>query len=243
MKNVSVIIPAFNEEENIADTIKVAKKCTRVNEIIVVNNMCTDRTEEVSKENGAKVIKCETKGKGYAMEEGIKEAQNDIIVFLDADVKYENENVVATLLKPILTHNMDFVKSSFDRITGGIVTEVTVKPLMHLLFPNIYEFSEPISGMIASKKQVLEGMELEKDYGVDIGILIDVIEQGYKVTEVNIGKIKNMSHVNKTNETMSKMSKEIISAIIKRRDRYHTKETVSSQFDDNMCKTGKMVVI
>ena len=80
----------------------------------------------------------------------------------------------------------------------------------------MYKFLEPISGMIASKKSILEKLVLEKDYGVDIGILLDVINQGYTVKEVNIGEIDNLSHNNKTNLTMSKMSTEILSAIFKR---------------------------
>ena len=80
----------------------------------------------------------------------------------------------------------------------------------------MYKFLEPISGMIASKKSILEKLVLEKDYGVDIGILLDVINQGYTVKEVNIGEIDNLSHNNKTNLTMSKMSTEILSAIYKR---------------------------
>ena len=57
---------------------------------------------------------------------------------------------------------VDFVKSSFDRTTGGTVTEVAVKPVLNLLYPNMYKFLEPISGMIASKKSILEKLVLEK---------------------------------------------------------------------------------
>ena len=70
--------------------------------------------------------------------------------------------------------------------------------------------------MIASKKSILEKLILEKDYGVDIGILLDVINLGYSVKEVNIGEIDNLSHNNKTYLTMSKMSTEILRAIFKR---------------------------
>lgn len=216
MENISVIIPAFNEEMNIAKTIEIAKRYEKVDEVLVINNLSTDKTEEISLANGARVVNCGLQGKGYAMEEGIRQAKNEIIVFLDADVKYANEDIVELLSKPILEEKVDFVKSSFDRITGGVVTEVAVKPLLNLLFPDMYKFSEPISGMIASKKSILEKLNLEKDYGVDIGILIDVIMQGCQVLEVNIGEIKNMSHERKTNQTMAKMSTEIIRAILKR---------------------------
>ena len=216
MEKISVIIPAFNEEENIAKTIKLAKESKNVDEVLVVNNLSTDKTEEVSIANGERVVNCNEQGKGNAMEVGIQMAKNEIIIFLDADVKYVKENVVEKLCEPIIKKEVDFVKSSFDRTTGGTVTEVAVKPVLNLLYPNMYKFLEPISGMIASKKSILEKLVLEKDYGVDIGILLDVINQGYTVKEVNIGEIDNLSHNNKTNLTMSKMSTEILSAIFKR---------------------------
>ena len=150
------------------------------------------------------------------METGIKMARNEIIMFLDADVKYVKENIVENLCEPIINNEADFVKSSFDRTTGGVVTEVAVKPVLNLLYPDMYKFTEPISGMIASKKSILEKLVLEKDYGVDIGILLDIINKGYKIKEVNIGEIDNLSHNNKTNLTMSKMSTEILKAIFKR---------------------------
>ena len=216
MGKISVIIPALNEEKNIERTIKLAKEGQYVDEVLVVNNLSTDKTEEVSIASGARVVNCNEIGKGNAMEMGIKEAKNEIIVFLDADVKYVRENIVEKLSKPILEEGIDFVKSSFDRTTGGVVTEVAVKPVLNILYPEMYKFLEPISGMIASKKSILEKLVLEKDYGVDIGILLDVINMGCTVKEVNIGEIDNLSHINKNNLTMSKMSMEILNAIFKR---------------------------
>ena len=216
METISVIIPAFNEEANIANSIAVAKKCSLVNEILVINNLSKDKTEQIALENGARVQECNFQGKGYAMEDGIKYAKNDVIVFIDADVKYEHQNIVEELARPIIENKADFVKSAFDRTVGGTVTEIVVKPLLNIIYPNMYKFTEPISGMIASRKSILQELTLEKDYGVDIGILLDVINKGYRVTELNIGKIINTSHDHKNNETMSKMSTEIIRAILKR---------------------------
>ena len=119
MEKISVIIPAFNEEENIAKTIKLAKESKNVDEVLVVNNLSTDKTEEVSIANGARVVNCNEQGKGNAMEVGIQMAKNEIIIFLDADVKYVKENVVEKLCEPIIKKEVDFVKSSFDRTTGG----------------------------------------------------------------------------------------------------------------------------
>lgn len=215
-QKVSVIIPAFNEEENIANVIAKSKESKYVGEIIVINNRSSDNTEEIAKKEGAIVIECEQQGKGYAMEKGIEYARNEIVVFLDADVKYDKKDVIESLIKPILEEKADFVKSTFERTIGGKVTEIAVKPLLNIVYPDMYKFSEPISGMIASKKNILEKLEFEKDYGVDIGILIDVIQMNCLVKEVNIGKIENMSHTCKNIDTMRNMSTEVMKAILKR---------------------------
>lgn len=215
-EKVSVIIPAYNEEKTIEEVINIARKVKFDVEIIVVDNCCTDKTVKKAKKAGAKIVECTNKGKGYAMEAGLKMASNEVVVYLDADIKDYHNNVVELLAEPILKENFDFVKSSFDRTKGGIVTEISTKPLLDFLFPEMYKFKEPLSGMIAGKKSLLNEMIFEKDYGVDIGILIDATNMKLNIKEVNIGKIENMSHLLKTTESMRKMSTEIMKAILKR---------------------------
>ena len=209
---VTVVIPAYNEEENIKNVIDICKKNKIVDEIIVVNNLCTDRTEEIAKKEGAKVIFCDKQGKGYAMEEGIKYAKNDCIVFLDGDINDYVDNVVDILAEPILENRADFVKADFDR-EHGRVTFLVAQPLLDILFPNMKKYSQPLSGMIAGKKQVFEKIKLEKDYGVDIGLLLDVINMNLRIEEVYIGKIKNVS---KDWRLLQTMCSEVMKAIIKR---------------------------
>ena len=216
MKDVSVIISAYNEEKTIGQVIDVVYQSNVSCEIIVVNNCCTDNTSEVAESKGAKVICCNNKGKGYAMEEGLKAAKNEIVVFLDADIADYHTNLIHLLIDPIIERDVDFVKSTFERTKGGLVTEIATKPLLNILFPELYPFSEPLSGMIASKKSVLEKLEFEKDYGVDIGIVIDIMNLKLTTEEVNIGKIENMSHLLKTTDSMKNMSTQIMRAILKR---------------------------
>ena len=209
---ITVIIPAYNEEENIENVINVCKKTKQVDEIIVVNNLCTDRTEEIAKKEGAKVVFCNKQGKGYAMEEGIKNAKNNCIVFLDGDINDYVDNVVELLAEPILSGKADFVKANFDR-EHGRVTFLVAQPLLEILFPNMKKYNQPLSGMIAGKKEIFEKLTLEKDYGVDIGLLLDVTNMNLRIEEVYIGKIKNVS---KDWRLLQTMCKEVMQAIIKR---------------------------
>ena len=219
MNKVSVIIPARNEEKTIGQVIDIVKKSKVDHEIIVVNNASIDNTADIAKEKGVRVVNCDKVGKGNAMKVGLESAINEFVVFLDSDIVNYNERIVEILVEPLIKRNVDFVKSAFDRTTGGVVAEVATKPLLELLFPDMPKFIEPLSGMIAGKKSILETLDFEPDYGVDIGILIDVINKNVKVEEVNIGQIINMSHVLKTNETMKNMSIQIMRAILKRYNR------------------------
>lgn len=209
---ISVIIPAYNEEENIKFVINICKQNDKVNEIIVVNNLSTDRTEEIAKQEGAKVIFCGKKGKGYAMEYGIKEAKNDCIIFLDGDIKDYQNNVIELLSAPILNNEADFVKAGFERDYGR-VTFLVAQPLLSILFPDVKKYEQPLSGMIAGRKQFFEKIELEKDYGVDIGILLDMIALNARIEEVHIGKIENVS---KDWRLLQAMCTEVMRAILKR---------------------------
>lgn len=209
---ISVVIPAFNEEKNIAKVIKIVQECKIANEIIVVDNNSTDNTSNISKEMDARTVFCKKQGKGYAMETGIKYATGDIIVFIDGDICNYKKGFINDLVEPLLTRKADFVKSSFER-SGGRVTELVAKPLLEITFPKLKKFDQPLSGIIAGKKKLFEKIKLDKDYGVDVGILIDFYRLKVRMKQVNIGKIKNDSQDWKS---LIKMSKEVSGAIIRR---------------------------
>mgnify|MGYP003294499617 CR=1 FL=1 len=155
---ISIVIPAFNEEKHIAKVIQIVNECKIADEIIVVDNNSTDNTSSIASSLGAKVVFCKKQGKGYAMETGIKNVNGDIIVFLDGDIKNYKKGFINNLVEPILNKKADFVKATFER-SGGRVTELVAKPLLDILFPEMYKFSQPLSGMIAGKKSLLSKIE------------------------------------------------------------------------------------
>lgn len=212
---VTVVIPAKNEERCIAKVVKLVKSNKKVNQVIVVDNNSEDSTSKLAKKAGADVIFCENRGKGYAMEAGLKYVENKVVAFVDADINNYSKNIIDVLVDPVLNDDIDFVKSMFER-KGGRVTELVAKPLLHITYPDMYKFSQPLSGMIAGKTEFFKKIEFEKDYGVDIGILLDMINLNANIKEVSIGKIKNAS---KHWHALNKMSEEVINAILKRRYR------------------------
>ena len=214
---ISVIIPALNEEKTIGNVVKFCLADPLVAEVIVVDDRSTDNTVQVAAKSGAKVILSDVRGKGTSMKDGIKQAYNELIVFLDGDIDPYPEKTIRNLIDPILDAKADFVKGAFAR-NAGRVTELVAKPLLNILFPGLSHFSQPLSGMIAGKKSFFQKVEFFNDYGVDIGILIDMYLMKARVTEVNIGYIENKS---KPWEALGKMSKEVSRAIIRKAHGQH----------------------
>jgi len=248
---VSVIIPALNEEKTIAKVIALAKQNTNVSEVIVVDDKSIDNTVQIAKNAGAIVITSTKLGKGTSMREGILIAKNEILAFLDADIETYTDDVILKLTKPILEDEADFVKSFFTR-QAGRVTELVAKPLLSILNPNFPTFQQPLSGMIAGKKDLLLKCKFEEGYGVDIGLLMDIHSMGARITEVDIGNIENRMHQLRQ---LGKMSRDVAKTIMKKsvEKNYHNLNTyediqiIREQMDyaikENLVLLKKMVIL
>lgn len=217
---VTVIIPALNEANTIVSVIRFCQSEPQVSEIIVVDDTSDDNTVELAREAGARVLISATRGKGISMKEGIEAATNELVVFLDADIDPYPDQSIHKLVSPLMNDEADFVKGSFAR-NAGRVTELVAKPLLTILFPGLAHFAQPLSGMIAGKKNYFQKIEFFNDYGVDIGILIDMYLMKARVAEVNIGYIENKS---KPWEALGKMSREVSRAILSRAQRHNSNE-------------------
>lgn len=209
---ITVIIPALNEEATIDFVVRLAMQSVNVTEVIVVDDKSMDNTVATARQAGATVITSTKLGKGASMKDGVLVTKNNIIVFLDADITTYPSNIIALLTDPILQGSADFVKSYFSR-QAGRVTELVAKPLLSILYPDFPKFWQPLSGMIAGKKNLFQKIEFEEGYGVDIGILLDMFSLGAKIEEVNLGHIENRMQ---TLEELGKMSKEVAKTIIKK---------------------------
>jgi len=209
---VTLIIPTLNEEKTKRQVIELAGRSPVVNEVLVIDDKSSDDTLRAAKVESVKLYTSTRLGKGASMRDGMLLAKNEVIVYLDADILTYPPDVVERLADPILKDEADFVKSCFDR-QAGRVTELVAKPLLSILFPELTRFSQPLSGMVAGRKSFLKKVELENDYGVDIGLLIDIHLLGARIKEVNIGYIENRMQ---SWEALARMSREVSLSIIKR---------------------------
>ena len=90
---ISVVIPAYNEEESIGHVIKDYLNHESVNEVLVIDNNSTDATFNIANDLGVRVIKEGNQGYGCAMKRGIEEARGDIIILTEADGSFWAQDV------------------------------------------------------------------------------------------------------------------------------------------------------
>jgi len=192
--------------------VRFALKSPLVREVIVVDDGSIDGTPELAEAAGARVITSAMLGKGGSMEEGVIEAKCDCILYLDGDLCGLADDLVERMCRPLFDGTADFVKASFSR-RAGRVTVLTARPLLRTYFPEVAAFEQPLGGVVAARKELLRKLRFENDYGVDVGLLLDSIGLGARVTEVDIGHIEHDSH---DLETLGEMATQVARAILDR---------------------------
>jgi hypothetical protein len=159
------VIPCYNEEEGIRITL--ADMPAVVDEVVVVDNNCTDRTAEVASAMGARVV-CETKpGYGAAYKAGFAAAKGDIIVTMDGDATYPRA-FIPVLLDVLIDESLDFIScdrtghkaeeaNSGLRVLGNFVLNV----VMFALF--LVWLKDSQSGMWVFRRSILPQLNLTSD--------------------------------------------------------------------------------
>jgi glycosyltransferase involved in cell wall biosynthesis len=162
---ISVVIPCYNEEEGVQHVIKGLPDC--VDEVVVVDNNCTDRTAEVATALGARVVFEGRKGYGAAYKAGLPAAGGDVIVTLDGDGTYPSEQI-PELVDYLVDNKLDFISAArfplqnpkamnFSNKVGNSVLTVA----MLLLYGNPIKDSQ--SGMWIFRTSVLPQLVLTSD--------------------------------------------------------------------------------
>lgn len=213
---ISIIIPALNEADTIADVIDLVRRDPLTAEVIVVDDGSIDGTPEIAAAAGARVITSTLLGKGASMEDGLRAANNDLLLYLDGDLRGLREDLVSAMTAPLRNDEADFVKAKFSR-SAGRVTALTARPLLRVFFPEVAHLEQPLGGIIAARRSLLSRLRFENDYGVDVGLLLDAVAEGARLAEVDIG---NLEHDSQPLDVLTNMARQVVRTLLDRAARH-----------------------
>jgi glucosyl-3-phosphoglycerate synthase len=239
---ISVVLPARNEEATVGVLVRDlvdrwVEAVPLVDEVLVVDSNSTDRTAEVARAAGADVVAAgdvlpsygDRPGKGEALWKSLAATTGDLVVFMDSDLLGHVGHYVPGLLTPLLTDpRVDYVKGCYTRplsidgvhrpAGGGRVTELTARPLLNALWPELAGFVQPLSGEYAGRRSALEQVPFVSSYGVEVGLLIDLLQVcGLPgLAQVDLG---TRTHSHQTDEALGTMAGQIVNTLLARAER------------------------
>ena len=209
MKNIKVIIPAYNEEDAIIHVLNEIPEI--VSEIIVVDNNSTDKTSINAKKAGATVLFEQRKGYGYACLKGLdyidkQENKPDIVVFLDGDYSDYPQDLLK-IINPIIVDNFDLVigaRIKRLRETGSMTPQQVFGNwlacfLMRLFFNSKFTDLGPFRA-IKYDKLVALSMH-DKTYGWTVEMQLKVLKKGFNYIEIPV-RYKNRIGISKVSGTI-----------------------------------------
>jgi glucosyl-3-phosphoglycerate synthase len=236
---ISVVLPARNEEATVGRLVADLREhwvlgLPLVDELLVVDSDSTDATAAVARAAGADVVATSEvlpahgtrPGKGEALWKSLAATTGDLLVFLDADLIGDVVHYVPGLLGPLLDDpQVHYVKGCYTRpleidghtepAGGGRVTELTARPLLNALWPELAGFVQPLGGEYAGRRSSLEQVPFVSAYGAEIGLLIDMLALGglSSLAQVDLGVRR---HTSQSQEALGAMAGQVVSTVLAR---------------------------
>jgi glucosyl-3-phosphoglycerate synthase len=196
---ISLCIPTLNEEQTIGKEIVILKRelmdrFPLIDEFAVIDSGSTDKTGNITTSYGADfyysgdILPSQgfKRGKGENLWKAVYQLKSDIICYVDADIANIHPRFVYGLVAPLIHHqSVHYVKAFYERpiayssgeiseTGGGRVTEILVRPLFSMFYPELTQLFQPLSGEYAVRREVLEKIPFPIGYGVETSHILDV---------------------------------------------------------------------
>ncbi|PKQ27739.1 MAG: glucosyl-3-phosphoglycerate synthase [Candidatus Anoxymicrobium japonicum] len=236
---ISVCLPTLNVASTVGNCIRVLRaelvdRRPLIDQLCVIDSRSTDGTIEIARAEGAQVFfddeilpeMAPAAGKGEALWKSMFAMDGDIIAWVDSDIENIHPRFAYGLLGPLLDEpDIGYVKAFYERPLkrdgvsqpsgGGRVTELVARPMLNLFYPELSGLIQPLSGEYAGRRGVLESLPFFTGYGVEIGLLLDIL------SDFGLGALAQVDldvrvHNNQSIASLSKMSFGIMQAIFKR---------------------------
>jgi glycosyltransferase involved in cell wall biosynthesis len=208
MSNVSVIIPALNEEEPIAGVVRECFATGLPDEVIVVDNGCTDHTAERAREAGARLVTA-PRGYGRACATGVRalSPECEIVVFLDGDGS-DVPAFMNQLVDPIARGTHDFVIGSrtrgqrepssmnFQQVLSGRIAGFILRLLYGIRYTDMCPFR-------AIRRDALVKLNMrEETYGWNLEMQMKAARAGLRIFEIPVNHRRRAGGESKVSGTM-----------------------------------------
>jgi len=236
---VSLVLPARDEEATVGRLVTELRdawvqRVPLVDELLVVDSDSTDATAAVARAAGADVVATTDvlpghgtrRGKGEALWKSLAATTGDLVVFLDADLLGDVTHYVPALLRPLLDDpQVRYVKGCYTRplevagtvvpAGGGRVTELTARPLLNALWPELAGVVQPLGGEYAGRRSALERVPFVSAYGVEVGLLIDLLGLGglSSLAQVDLGECR---HTSQSVDALGEMAGQVVATVLAR---------------------------
>jgi glucosyl-3-phosphoglycerate synthase len=197
-ESVSVCLPARDCAATIAPIVELLaglRERGAIDELVVIDGGSADDTAAIAAAAGATVFPeaalmagyGPVMGKGDAMWRALSVLDGDLVCFLDADVREFPAHYVIGLIGPLLEFGeIEFVKAHYRRPFragevlvadgGGRVNHLLARPALAVFYPDLSGVRQPLAGEIAARRSLLEQLPFATGYGVEISMLLDVLE-------------------------------------------------------------------
>ncbi|MGD9329887.1 MAG: glucosyl-3-phosphoglycerate synthase [Desulfobacterales bacterium] len=253
---ISLCLPTLNEEKTIAKEIIIMKSelMTRhplLDEIVVIDSGSTDNTVKIAESFDAKVYLADEllpahggyKGKGENLWKALYITTGDIIVYLDADIKNIHHRFCYGLLGPLLMYDhIKYTKAFYDRpiatgkskirpTGGGRVTELVIRPLFSLFFPELTQILQPLSGEYAGFREVFEQIPFPIGYGVETSMILDICEK-WGLDVIAQVDLERRVHRNQDIKALGRMSFVVLKTFLSRLQSLGILELKKEIFDE-----------
>ena len=237
---ISLCLPTLNEEKTIAKEIVIMKSelMTRyplLDEIVVIDSSSTDNTREIARAYGADVHEANQilpqlekfTGKGENLWKALYITSGDIIIYLDADIKNIHHRFAYALAGPLLlTDHIKYAKAFYDRpiaigknkirpTGGGRVTELVVRPLFSLFYPELTQLLQPLSGEYAGYREVFERIAFPIGYGIETSMILDIYQK-WGLDVIAQVDLEKRIHRNQDTKALGRMAFVILQTFINR---------------------------
>lgn len=201
--SVGLCLPIYNEAKTIAKTIGVIRKCGNlIDEIIAIDSGSSDGSVEICKKLNIEIItdKQSAKdlnislqsGKGWNLWASLHYLNTDVIFWIDTDIQNIGERFITGIVGPmVMDRKINFVKGYYHRPKNDArVTEIMVRPFINLVFPELINFIQPLSGEYGGRKKFLEKINFYSGYSVEIATLLQAVFnlKDIEIAQVYLGK-------------------------------------------------------